>query len=359
MKVLIFTEEKVGEGHYQAANALKKAFEKDLSNVQVKLVYGLRCIHPLIEWIVVKFYFFILHYFPFIWKWMYIKTKKSSFIQTHFFAFRLMKLIKEENPSIIICTHPSCIPALSLLKRKGLFQFRLGVVTTDFDFHPSVPSSQIDYFFVAHDQVKQKLIKQFHIPSSKVFDYGIPLRDEFDLKLKNVKPKESKKKYQILVVGGSTGYGPIEKIIKTFEPFEDRYSLTVITGKNKELYHQIKQRNSPHVKLLGYVNNMEEWVQYADLVITKPGGLTISEIIACGTPFIIIDPIPGHEEANARFLEEQRLGIVARDIPSLPYQVQQLMENTQNLREWKKRIIAQQKKNSARHIVTTITQQTY
>ncbi|WP_025026621.1 MGDG synthase family glycosyltransferase [Caldalkalibacillus mannanilyticus] len=356
MKIIIFTETKVGEGHYQAATAIKTTFNESYPHVNVKILSGLKCISPVVEWGVVKSYFWMLQYAPFLWKWIYTKTKKSSFIQSHLFAFRLMNVVKQENPDIVLCTHPTCIPALAVLKKRGMFQFKLGVVVTDFDFHPTIISTFVDYFFVPHAKCKERLIHSYHIAEKKVYDFGIPLHPEFDVEMNKMAEKIPSRVIQILVLGGSTGYGPMEKIIQAFSPFKDHYFLTVITGRNKELYTKLQAMKAENAQVLGYVDDMKKWICYADIVITKPGGLTISETIACGTPFIMIDPIPGHEEANMRYLEEQGLGVIAQDVEHLPNIVENLFYHSQDWREWKKRILAEQKQGAARKIAYTLTQ---
>jgi processive 1,2-diacylglycerol beta-glucosyltransferase len=360
MKVLIFTETKVGEGHYQAAKAIETAFYQAYgANTNVKIVSGLRCVHPFIEWVVVQSYFLMLSFFPWLWKWMYTKTKKSSFIQTYFFAHRLSKIIKLEAPVIILCTHPSCIPALSQIKKKGRASCTLGVVCTDFDFHPFLVSPFVDFFFVPHSLVKEKLNQHYHISEDRIYDYGIPLRldfERFGLE-NNISPLKKRNVLQVLIIGGSTGYGRIEEILEAFRPYQGQFRLTVITGKNNKLYRRLQHPNFEKVRVMGYVTNMKDWLSYADLVISKPGGLTVSETIACGTPFIMINPIPGHEEANKRYLEHKGLGVFVSDISTIPLKVRELYNHREGWKEWRLRIQAQQKRNAARKIVYTLTSQ--
>lgn len=357
MKVIIFTEMKVGEGHYQAAMAIETALrQKYGQKVDVNIYSGLRCIHPLIEWLTVGIYFFMIKYCPIIWKELYTRTRKSNRLQTYFFSQRLLSLIKKEEPSIIMCTHPTCIPSLSQIKKKGMHHFKLAVIFTDFDFHPFFVSQHVDYYFVADDVIKEKLYRYYKVGLDRIYVYGIPLLPEFDedeTMGNNVIRFRNKKLFHILVLGGATGYGPIEHIIKVFEPYNSVCKLTVITGKNGKLYNKLT-KNHPALQVLGYVCNMKDWLSHVDLVISKPGGLTISESIACGTPFIMIRPIPGHEEANRVFLEKQGLGVYVEEISDLPDQVLRIMGDPELWKAWKTRIVNQQKKEAALKIVQTI-----
>lgn len=358
MKVMIFTEMNVGEGHYQAAMAIETAVKQRFGkNANVQIYSGLRCIHPLIEWITVTFYFFMIKFCPIIWKQLYKRTRKSNGLQTYIFSKRLLSLIKKEKPSIIMCTHATCIPALSQIKRKGMVDFKLGAIFTDFDFHPFFVSQHVDYYFVADNTIKEKLHSRYKVSMDRIYVYGIPLLPEFEVdqtKVRNVLRFRNKNVFHILVLGGATGYGPIERIIKVFDPYQSVCKLTVITGKNRKLYDKLTRKHIRSVQVLGYVGNMKDWLCHVDLVISKPGGLTVSESIACGTPFIMINPIPGHEEANKNFLEEQGLGVYVKEISGLPDQVLKIMGEPELWEEWKSRIANHQKKEAALNIVQTI-----
>lgn len=358
MKVIIFTETKVGEGHYQAARAVAHELEQVLDN-PIKVMSGMYSIHPFLEWISVKLYFTILNIYPPLWRTIYRGIKKRSKLQTFLFAWRLMKVIQEEQPDMILCTHPACISGLDYIKEKKKFSFTLAAICTDFDFHPFFVSSQVDYFFVAHSNLKNKLIHTFGIEAHKIFDFGIPIRSAFNQSTKKKHEKgfclhNPKEKIHLLVIGGATCFGPMEDIIHVFEPYQSYFQITMITGKNKKLYKKLTQENYSYVDVLGYVENMNEWYSRVDLVVSKPGGLTISEAIASGTPFIIFQPIPGHEEANKDFLQEQGLGVYVEDMKRLPDYILALVQNQKEWLAWKKRIKNFYKTEAAKQIVNKL-----
>jgi processive 1,2-diacylglycerol beta-glucosyltransferase len=359
MKVIIFTETKVGEGHYQAARAIEIAFRRKYGHrVETKIISGLNCIHPLIEWFIVWSYFFMLKYCSTIWKNIYTRTRKSSFIQTYVFAQRLESILKKEVPDVILCTHTTCIPALGQLKRKGKYTFKLGAVFTDYHFHPYFANQNVDYYFVANQYIKDQLNQKHEIDLNKIYDFGIPLHPKFDTdghSMTNVLRFKHHNVYHILILGGATGHGPIEQIILAFENnYASLFRLTVITGNNNKLYERLKQKECHRVQVLGYVTNMQDWLKYVDFVISKPGGLTVSESIACGTPIIMIKPIPGHEEANRNYMERQGLGLYVENVAELPYKIKKVIDHPEQLNAWKERITNQQKKQSALNIVETM-----
>jgi processive 1,2-diacylglycerol beta-glucosyltransferase len=365
MKALIFTEQKVGEGHFQAAKALQEAIlnRSDCKDAEVKIMNGLRCIHPRIEWLTVMTYFGLLHRLPGLWRYIYTKTERSSFLLTYFFALRLEVLLQIEQPDIVFCTHPACVPALSKLKREGKMVAKWAVVTTDYDFHPFIISSYVDEYFVAHHGIKNRMINLYQIEGKKIHVFGIPLRNSFNhlmnanqINRLDIKSEDVKllKRFKILLLGGSTGYGQLEEILDSINRMKKRkcpIDVSVVTGRNKQLFDRLLHRFSPKCRILGYCQNMHEEIQSADVVITKPGGLTVTESIACGTPMLLINPIPGHEEANCQFLQEEGIGRFIRKLEHLPAMIEEMMLNEKQYNEWVKRIYAFQQRDTAHRII--------
>lgn len=171
--------------------------------------------------------------------------------------------------------------------------------------------------------MKQYLISK-NIPESKVFATGIPISSRF---LKEYNKKEifdefklqENKKTVLFFGGGEFGLGKT----KTIEIFEDLVKnfkdiqIIAIAGKNekmKKCFENVVSENNQKssVKVLEYTNKVPELMAISDLVVSKPGGLTTSESLACNLPMIIINPIPGQEEENAEFLEENGTGIWIR-----------------------------------------------
>lgn len=360
---MIVTENKVGEGHLQAAKAIEYAFKDMYGNqVETQIVYGLRCIHPAFEWLIINIYFSILKRYPKLWHTLYTKMQRPTFIQKYMFAIKLNRWLEQNKPDVILCTHPTCIAAFSYLKGKQGFPYKLGAVLTDYDFHPFIISENVDYYFVSHKSIKQKMVSNHHIEPSKIYDYGIPLLPHFSEMIKqkgtvehNVYTNENKKKIEVLVLGGALGIGPIEAIIESFQEYQSDFSLTVICGRNEPLCNKLKNKYNNNIHILGYVSNMSDWISNTDIVISKPGGLTIAETLACGKPLFMVSAIPGQEEGNRQFLEAHDLGITVQDVNQLPIQIKQMMDNEKEWKALKQRINEHRQCDSAFKIVQTVT----
>lgn len=179
-----------------------------------------------------------------------------------------------------------------------------------------------DYYFVAHDQMKDCLIYK-GIDKSKIFATGIPLSNRFLKKydrnqvLKSFDLKDDKKTV-LFFGGGEFGLGK-SKTVEIFQNFVKYASINPIqiigiAGKNvkmKEAFNEVvKEFNSEeNVKILEFTNQVPELMSISDLVVTKPGGMTTTESLASRLPMIVINPIPGQEEENAEFLESKHIAI--------------------------------------------------
>ncbi|WP_202078642.1 MGDG synthase family glycosyltransferase [Caldalkalibacillus salinus] len=360
-KILVFTEQKVGEGHFQAAKSIQLMLNNyQKGQVDVQLVSGMNAVHPFLEWLLITGYFTLIKTVPFLWKWMYLRTTKCSVFHRHFFKFRLKKLLHHEKPDIVLFTHPSCVSAVCEIRKNSKNKFKLGAIFTDYGFHPFFIHTEMDYYFVAHEKIKKRLINNYGIQAECIYDYGIPVHSDFEHTVEepNVIPFRNPHQFHILILGGATGYGPIQKLVHVLRSQRIPYHITVITGKNQRLYRKLRRKNDESTVVLGYVTNMKYWMERADVIITKPGGLTVSEAIRCGTPIVTINPIPGHEEANERFLHEHRIGVPVKDISLVPYYIRKWLIHPYELQEWRERIKNFQKPNAALRIVQTLLEQT-
>ena len=220
---------------------------------------------------------------------------------------------------------------------------------TDFAPHDQwlVGSDFTDYFFVAHDKMKQYLINK-NIPEEKIFSTGIPISTRFTkeydkeklLKEFNLQPG---KQTVLFFGGGEYGLGKS----KTFNIFEnliqanENMQVIAISGKNPEMKKEFeniieKHNKSNCVKLLSYTNKVPELMSISDLVVTKPGGLTTSESLASCLPMIIINPIPGQEKENAEFLENHGIAVWIKNSNESKMIFELLLSNKEKLEDMKK-----------------------
>lgn len=366
-KILIFYAS-YGGGHLNAAKSIKECIDTNYIDCETELIDCMKYVNKPIEKITTAAYREMAKKLPWAWGKIYSDSQKGplAHITTRtnmIFAIKLLKLLRNKQPDIIISTHPFGSQMCSYLKRKGKITSKIATIMTDFSPHDQwlVGNEHTNYFFVAHDKMKNYLISK-NIPENKIFSTGIPISSRF-LKQYNKKEildelkLEENKKTILFFGGGEFGLGKtktvqiFEDLVKNFDDIQ----VIAIAGKNEKMklsFQNIVKNNHKenNVKILEFTNKVPELMSISDLVISKPGGLTTSESLASNLPMIIINPIPGQEEENAEFLEEKSTGIWIRKNDSAYEIFKSLFSNSQKLQNMKNNTNVLAKKHSTEDI---------
>lgn len=370
-KILIFYAS-YGGGHLSAANSIKQYIDDNFSDFDTKLIDCMLYVNKPINKITTTAYKEMAKKFPWAWGEVYSHSQKGpmahiSSTANNLMARKLLKLLKEYNPSIVISTHPFGSQMVSYLKRKALIDCKLATIMTDFSPHEQwlVGKEQVDFFFVSHEKMRQLLIDD-NIPESKVFATGIPLSNRFlmhynKLDIMNSFDLNPDKKVILFFGGGEFGLGREQtiKILKSFISHVNNHQIVAIAGKNEKMKVAFESLVSEMhageiVKVLSYTNQVPELMSISDLVVTKPGGLTTTESLASGLPIIAINPIPGQEEENAEFLEKSGVAIWLKKRDDFDSVISNLLSNEQKLHQMKINTKLLAKKNSTRDICNII-----
>ncbi len=235
------------------------------------------------------------------------------------FLHGLLKFIERTDPDVIVCTQQFPLAAISFLKQQGRLHKPLFVVITDFMVHASWIAPGVDGYFVAHPQTAYVLQRR-GVPARRIYATGIPV------KLELLTPKRTEEvraalnlpldRPVISVFGGGIEPKRVRLLVERLLEEADKPSLVVaVAGRNRELADALHDLHSgAHMKLRkeGLIDYVDDLVVASDIVISKSGGLIVSEVLARGTPLIIIDPIPGQEEWNADFVAGSGAGIQLR-----------------------------------------------
>lgn len=326
MKVIIFYAS-YGGGHLNAAKSIQECILNNYKEIDVELIDCMKYVNITIEKITTAAYREMAKKAPWAWGRIYADSQKGplahiSSRSNKIMAIKLLKLLREKNPDLIISTHPFGSQMCSYLKRKNKIHAKIATIMTDFAPHDQwlVGSDFTDYFFVAHKKMKDYLISK-NIDERKIFDTGIPISNRFLVDydrnsiLKELEFDNSKKTI-LFFGGGEFGLGKT-RTVEIFECFVKLFKNTqiiAISGKNEKMrnaFEKIVEENNrtDSIKVFEYTKQVPEFMSISDLVVTKPGGLTTSESLASNLPMVIINPIPGQEEENAEFLEENGIAI--------------------------------------------------
>ena len=366
-KVMIFYAA-YGGGHLSAARSIKENIEANYPNIDVKLVDCMEYVNKYVNKVTTKAYSEMAKKAPRTWGKMYWQSQKGplahiSTTSNKVLSIKLNKLLQDFKPDIIISTHPFGTQMCAYLKKLGKLNAKIATVMTDYAPHDQwlVFNHYVDYYFVSHEGMKKQLHEK-GIQNEKIFATGIPLSNKFLLKYDKTEILESfglspDKKTVLFFGGGEFGLGKTQtfKIFKSFVECPENIQIVAIAGKNakmKESFENLveelgKQNN---VKVLEYTNKVPELMSISDLVVTKPGGLTTTESLASGLPIVVINPIPGQEEENAAYLEENKVAVWIKKDDNVEQILNELFSNPDKMQEMKIRARILSKKNSTKDI---------
>lgn len=370
-KILIFYAS-FGGGHLSAANSIKQYIDDNFSGYETKLVDCMLYVNKPFNRITTTAYKEMAKKFPWAWGEVYSLSQKGAIAHissttNNLLAKKLLKLLREYKPDIVISTHPFGSQMVSYLKRKALVDCTLATIMTDFAPHCQwlVGKEQVDYFFVSHEKMREELINS-DIPENKVFATGIPLSNKFLMHYNKVDIMNSfglnpNKKVILFFGGGEFGLGRENtiKILKSFIEHNNGYQIIAIAGKNKKMKDSFDSlvrdlHVEDIVKVLPYTNMVPELMSISDLVVTKPGGLTSTESLASGLPIVAINPIPGQEEENAEFLENAGVAVWIHKQANYDEVISNLLSDKDKLHQMKINTKLLAKKNSTKDICNII-----
>ena len=366
-KVMIFYAA-YGGGHLSAARSIKENIEANYPNIDVKLVDCMEYVNKYVNKVTTKAYSEMAKKAPRTWGKMYWQSQKGplahiSTTSNKVLSIKLNKLLQDFEPDIIISTHAFGTQMCAYLKKLGKLNAKIATIMTDYAPHDQwlVFNHYVDYYFVSHEGMKKQLHEK-GIPNEKIFATGIPLSNKFLLKYDKTEILESfglspDKKTVLFFGGGEFGLGKTQtfKIFKSFVECHENIQIVAIAGKNpkmKESFENLVEELSKqnNVKVLEYTNKVPELMSISDLVVTKPGGLTTTESLASGLPIVVINPIPGQEEENAAYLEENKVAIWIKKDYNIEQILNELFSNPDKIQEMKIRARILSKKNSTKDI---------
>ena len=356
-KILIFYAS-FGGGHLSAANSIKQYIDENFEGYETNLIDCFLYVNKPINKISTIVYKEMAKKFPWAWGEVYRHSQRGpiahiSSTANNLMAKKLLKLLREYAPDVVISTHPFGSQMVSYLKRKALVDCKLATIMTDFAPHEQwlVGKEQVDYFFVSHEKMRQELIDD-NIPAEKVFATGIPISKRFLMTYNREEIMNSfnlnlDKKVILFFGGGEFGLGREQtlKILKSFITHSSNHQIVAISGKNEKMKEAFE-------KLVSELH-AEDIVK----VVTKPGGLTSTESLASRLPMVLINPIPGQEEENAQFLENAGVGIWLNPKENCDEIITELLNDENKLNQMRKNTELLAKKNSTMDICRTILPQ--
>ena len=360
LKILILTVQH-GASHRRAASALQKALLAIRPEATVEVVDALdRCA----RWFRAYYnsYEIPLKYWPGLWAWIENIQHLSASTGPGWLYRRgaqpLFRFIQSFDPDVVVATEVGICELAALHKRQTRARFHLvGLVLMDFnrawiqpevDLYPSVPGDMAEELEAAG------------VPASKILPCGLPIDPVFS-SLPNRDAVRRKLEVApdvplIMVLFGGSGHGKPARILATLRKVKQPLQAVFVAGKNPGLEGELRRlsRDNRRFRVLGWVDNIHEWMVAGDLLISKPGGSTLMEAAACGLPMLAFDPLPGNEVRTSARIEKWGAGCWVKRPGDLAPAIERLLTYPEELLQLRKKALAIARPRAARDAAEAI-----
>lgn len=350
MKKIMILSVSAGQGHVRAAESLVAATEQWFGDKAVARHVDLMSLCP--PWFRTAYkgaYLKFVGRFPSLWGLLYNRTDldRAEGLMGQLrrrlesqVSKPLKKVLDEFQPDVLISTHFLPGQVLARWIRRGVIEARPHwIVVTDFMAHRFWLEPGQSGYFTASEETAFTMKKR-GLEGERLIVSGIPIMPEFS---QSIDKSEGAKAFGldharpiVVLMGGGEGVGLIKDIADELLQLEEDFQLLVLAGKNQKLLSDLRQTALEKPGRLfpqGFTQEMPKLLSAANLVITKPGGLTTSECLALGRPMIAVSPIPGQEEANCDYLLENCAALKASSLAGLIYKVGKLLGDPDRLNQ--------------------------
>ena len=322
-RVLVFSAT-FGAGHVKAAEALIETIKNTEPSVEIIHEDSVAMLNRNVNAFLCVLYITLMKRAPKIWGLFYKQTQEiaeDSLFQRFLNTYGRSQFVTYLNlskPDIIVCTYPTVAGVLAQLRENGELNIPVVAVVTDYTVHSQWIHRGVDVNIVGSAKVYIGFIAR-GIEPSRIQISGIPVNPRFE---RNLNKEEILKRLGLvenrltfLVMCGACGVLDKAKwICKLIANVQSPVQAIIVCGNDQKLFSSldnvVQEAHNPMVRF-NFVNNVDELMTAADIIITKAGGLTVSEALTKHIPMIIFKPLPGQEENNARFVEEIEAGRIA------------------------------------------------
>jgi len=363
-----------GAGHVRAGEALVAAAGLLERPVSISHADVLDFTSPVFKKLYSQSYYEIVQRSPELWGYLYKKSESKkplgpkAGLMKLFDHFNYKKYLKELSglrPDAVICTH--FLPYLAIedeISKPG-WPIPFFAVPTDYDVHSLWISRAISRFYASSDEAAWT-IQTHGIPPEQIGVSGIPIMPQFGSPMSK---RAARKRldlpsecFTILILSGGYGIGVVDELAASVAGFlaadaKRDYQLVVVCGKNRSLYGKLNRMALPanvRARIYEYINFVDQAMACSDLVITKAGGLTVSESLARHLPLLILDPFPGQEGRNADYLIEHGAAVSAHGFENLHYKLRRLIDEPGLLPAMRKRAAGLARPRAARDILQDV-----
>jgi len=339
----------VGWGHVRAAEVIERALLDGGENVEVRTFDAIEKARPWFRWLYVDTYWWMLRHAPGLWRRLFERRQRKAHRATApHWVFRrgcaeTLRQLKAFSPHLVIATEIGAAEIAALGKREGWFNSPILAVQTDFQTEPPWVQREIDVYGIGSEESKAQLIG-WGVSPNRIVLCGIPIDPAFALAFEESEVLRAlgldPRRPVVLVMGGGMGPAPLDEIIQSLERCGLPLQVLAVSGRDQALkprLESLRGKIALDLHVFGWSDSIPELMTAADLLITKPGGVTTAEALAVGLPMLLTHPIPGPEERHVRYLEQNGAAVQARRLEDIPRLVAQLLNNPEKLAEMARR----------------------
>lgn len=230
----------------------------------------------------------------------------------------LKEYIVKEKFDAVVCSHLYGMEAMTALKKRDHFDIQCYGIVTDYTCIPFLTETIMDGYFVPNEQTRQELIAAGH-PAESVYVSGIPVDETFEnhptmeqaRKVLEISPEQK----VFLVMTGGVGCENMEGLCdRLLEGAGEHDLFLVLTGNNQKLKDRLdeKYRDRSCLRTVSFTRQVPLYMAAANVLLSKPGGLSSTEAAVAGVPLVHIHAIPGCETCNARYFSESGMSLWAK-----------------------------------------------
>lgn len=365
MKVLVLSCN-TGEGHNSTAAAIKEVLESHHQICEQKdalLCWSKRKSVAFCMWFVR-----IYRYFPKLFDVSYRYAEKhpalfdpGSILNRYVTrgVKKLQDFLEQNKYDLVVCTH--MISSLLVTRVQGLLPKPIPAcfIATDYTCSPMVANSNMDVYFIPDGSLTREFVQR-GISKNKIISGGIPIRKDFLVCTPKEKAKQllniSCKQKHLLMMCGSMGCGPIKKLVSEFKmTLPETVVLTVICGTNQRLYRALKKKyDNNRIRICGFVQNISLLMDSADLFLTKPGGISVTEAYFKELPMVFVNAVAGCEDHNLHYFIDRGMAQSADSIKGISERCISLLRDDKKRHEMAEKMHTIQKANPAEQIYGTL-----
>ncbi|HEY6291821.1 MAG TPA: glycosyltransferase [Terriglobia bacterium] len=320
----------VGSGHLQASSVIEQALRDGSENPEILLVDALDLARGWFHWVYVRSYFMMLKHAPGAWRNLFERRNRRRHRATApQWVFRrgctkVLERFRAFAPDLVIATEIGAVEIAALGRREGWFDAPILAVQTDYHAEPPWVQPEVDYYCVGSEEARGQLVS-WGVSSNRILVSGVPIDPGFSLPMDRLEVLRSlglvARKPVVLVMGGGMGPAPLDEIVRSLARCEIPVQVIAIAGHNRGMMRRLERlrgRVALDLYAFGWTARIPELMAAADLLITKPGGVTVAETLASGVPLLLTEPIPGPEERHVQYLVGRGAAVYAHALDQIP-----------------------------------------